>query len=87
MEQGSELGIKENGKSEAELNRHPNILATPSLQHSSRRLNHLKLWLNARLDSHHERTLSLRVHRQNRTNYMGSSCKYLKSVTPGRGRK
>jgi hypothetical protein len=67
MEQGSELDVKKNGKSEADLNRRPDILATSNLQHFSRRLNHLKLWLNARLDSHHERTLSLRVHRQKRT--------------------
>ncbi len=68
MEQGSELGIKNNGKIEADLNRHPDILATSNPQHFSRRLTHLEHGLNARLDSHHERTLSLRVHRQNRTN-------------------
>ena len=67
MKQVSALDIKNDGKIEADMKRLPDILATSNLQHFSRRLKHLKLWVYARLDAHHERTLSLRVHRQNRT--------------------
>ncbi|MDH3631005.1 MAG: hypothetical protein OER98_07770 [Gammaproteobacteria bacterium] len=67
MKQDSALDMKNDGKIEARVKRRPDILATSNLQHFSRRLKHLKLWVNAKLDSHYERTLSLRVHRQNRT--------------------
>lgn len=66
MKMNSELDMKIDAKSQASLNRHPEVLASSSLQNFSSRLKHLKLWINARLDAHHERTLSLRVHRQNR---------------------
>lgn len=67
MKQDSALGIKNDDKIEASPERRPDVLATSNLQHLSRRLKRLKHWVNARIDSHHERTLSLRVHRQNRT--------------------
>jgi cytidylate kinase len=67
MKQDSQLDIKIDGKSEAELKRRPDVPVASNLQHFSRRLKHLKLWINAKLDAHHQRELSLRVHRQNRT--------------------
>lgn len=67
MKMNSESEIKIDAKSEVSLSRHPEVLASSSLQNFSRRLKHFQRWMNARIDAHHERTLSLRVHRQNRT--------------------
>ena len=67
MKTNIELEAKIDRTSEAGIDRQPQVLASSSLHSFSRRLKHLKLWVSAKLDSHHERTLALRVHRQNRT--------------------
>jgi len=67
MTMNGESDTKISANSEASSNRHPQVLANSSLQNFSRRMGHLKRWVNAKLDSHHERTVSLRVHRQKRS--------------------
>ena len=73
MKQDSALDMKNDGKIEARIKRRPDILATSNLQHFSRRLKHLKLWVNAKLDAHHQRVISLRVYRQDRADKSGVS--------------
>ena len=67
MKMNVESETRINPKNEASPSRRQRVMEHSSLYNFSRRLQHLKLWVNARLDTHHHRTLSLRVHRRNRT--------------------
>ncbi len=72
MHQDRETGINTGSKSEAESNASISTGRMSSRILSSNLLN-LKRWIKARLISHAQRTASLRVYRQNRTDQVESA--------------